>query len=93
MSEIDDRKKSNEKKDIINFDPFNPSDKGKDEEAKKEDGNMNILYITGAIIIFLIIVYIIIVIFTREPNNEILDEMINPESQTPPVSDVLNVEL
>lgn len=51
------------------------------------DNNLRILYITFAIIIGLMLLWIIIVVFTKEDPLKILGEMNNLASQIPPVSD------
>lgn len=64
------------------FDPFNPKNKDESDDKKqlKSDDNINILYLTGAIIILLIIIWVMIVIFTKN-NVEILDEMSKSNNQ------------
>jgi hypothetical protein len=59
---------------------------GLPEEPVVED-NMRILYITLAVIVGLIILWIVIVIFTREDAIKILGEMNNAATQIAPVSD------
>ena len=51
------------------------------------DNNLRILYITFAIIIGLLLLWIIIVVVTKEDPLKILGEMNNLATQIPPVSD------
>lgn len=68
-----------------NFDPFNPEVPEIKDSDKKNGSNMddgiNVLYITGIIIFCLIIIWIILIIFTRESNVAIIDEMLKQDSQ------------
>ena len=67
-----------------NFDPFNPisKDTSDDKVEKKSDDNVNILYITVGLILLLILIWVIVVIMTREDNIEILNEMAKANNQT-----------
>ena len=81
---------SDDKKEIISFDPFSSSEDNKDDKKKEEeksDEHIRIIYITGAIIFGLIILYILILIFTREPSVDVLEEMLNIDSQKDLVDD------
>ncbi|CAH6420231.1 Hypothetical protein HVR_LOCUS1135 [uncultured virus] len=55
------------------------------------NNNLRILYITFAIIIALLLLWILIIFLTREDSVKILDEMNNLASQTPAVTDVKEV--
>lgn len=65
------------------FDPFNPISKNKSDDKleKKSDDNINILYITGAVILLLIVIWIIVIIMTKNDDVEILNEMSKSNNQ------------
>lgn len=75
--------KSNKEDD---FDPFNPKlkDKLEDKTLKTSNDDINILYITGAIIVLILLVWIIVLIMTRNGDTEIdiLSEMSKINNQT-----------
>lgn len=76
--------KSNKEDD---FDPFNPKlkDKSSDDKiSKTSNDDINILYITGAIIVLIILVWVIVLIMTRNGDTEIeiLSEMSKINNQT-----------
>jgi hypothetical protein len=54
------------------------------------NSNLRILYITLAIIIGILLLWIIIIIFTKEDPIKILNEMTNLAIQLKPVSDILS---
>lgn len=72
------------------FDPFNPTSKGSSDDKiqKAPNDDMNILYITVALIIALIVIWIIVVIMTKSDGIEILNEMSKPINQTKLANDL-----
>ena len=66
------------------FDPFNPIPKNStddDKIQKTPNNDINILYITVALIIALIVIWFIVVIMTKNDDLEILNEMSKPINQ------------
>lgn len=57
------------------------------EPVGTTNDNLRILYITFAIIIGLLLIWIIVIVFTQEDPIKILGEMNNLSSQTPAVTD------
>ncbi len=64
-------------------------DQSSDENSINNNNDFKILYITFAIIIGLIILWIIVVIFSRNNNINILGEMLSIDSQTTPLVDIV----
>ena len=74
------------------FDPFISNDeKGKSNNDENsiiddENSNRNILYITSGVILAILFIWILVIIFTKNNNIEILDELSKPQNQIKPVS-------
>lgn len=54
------------------------------------ESGVNILYITFGIVIFMLLIWIIVLIFSNEDSVKILGEMTQTDSQIPPISDNQN---
>ena len=64
-------------------------DQSSDENSINNNNDFKILYITFAIIIGLIILWIIVDIFYRNNNYNILGEILSIDSQTTPLVDIV----
>lgn len=86
---IDYHNASKESKDLQRGSPATDSDVN---VPLASDNNLHILYITLAIIVGLLLIWIIVVTVTKEDPLKILNEMNNLTSQMQPVSDNINID-